>query len=149
MWKILTKLGCSPKFVNLVRHLHEGMNAEVISEGENERALLCNWSKAGLHTVTHSVCSENRGVVSIQYCMVGGLFNLCRLPVTTKLRDLLFADDCALVALSADDMQEIVNSCKCSYQFWITNRYHENGVQVSADSWYMYSKCWQGHFCEW
>ena len=36
MWKILTKLGCPPKFVNLVRHLHEGMNAEVISEGKTQ-----------------------------------------------------------------------------------------------------------------
>ena len=58
--------------------------------------------------------AENRGV-SIQYHTDGGLFNICRFmtkskTVTTKLKDLLFADDCALVAHSADDMQEIVNS---------------------------------------
>ena len=35
MWKIFTRLGCPPNFVNLVRHVHEGMNAEVISEGKN------------------------------------------------------------------------------------------------------------------
>ena len=40
MWKILTKLGCPPKFVNLVRHLHEGMNAEVISEGKKSESFV-------------------------------------------------------------------------------------------------------------
>ena len=53
--------------------------------------------------------------VSIQYRMDGGLFNLHRFmtkskTLTTKSRDLLFAHDCALVAHSADGMQEIVNS---------------------------------------
>ena len=39
--KILTKLGCPSKFVNVVRHLHVEINADVISEGKNQKALLC------------------------------------------------------------------------------------------------------------
>ena len=92
--------------------------------------------------------------VSIQYRMDGGLFNLHRFmtkskTLTTKSRDLLFAHDCALVAHSADGMQEIVNSfAKAAISFGlIANKYQENGVHVSANSWY--SKCWQRHFGEW
>ena len=40
MWTILTKLGCPPKFVNLVRHLHEGMNADVISDNEKSESFV-------------------------------------------------------------------------------------------------------------
>ena len=108
----LDKLGCPPKFVNLVRHLHEGMNAKVISEGEKSESfavgvkqccmlaptLLALLLAAMLNEVN---CGADSRGVSIQYRMDGGLFNLHRFltkykTVTTKLTDQIFADDCAL-----------------------------------------------------
>ena len=58
--------------------------------------------------------------------MEGGLFYHCIFLTKSKtVRELLFADNCALVADSANDTQEIINSCKSSYQFWITNKYQK------------------------
>jgi hypothetical protein len=34
LWKILLKLGCPTKFVNVLRQLQEGMQARVCSEGQ-------------------------------------------------------------------------------------------------------------------
>ena len=106
MWKVLTKLGCPPKFVNLVRQLHEGMNAEVISEGEKldsfvvqtgvkqgcvlALSLFALFVTAMLNEMNGR--AENRGV-SLQFRMDGGLFNLFRFlmkckTVTTKLREI-------------------------------------------------------------
>ena len=34
LWSILSKLGCSPKFISMVRSLHDGMMARVIENGD-------------------------------------------------------------------------------------------------------------------
>jgi hypothetical protein len=34
LWKILLKLGCPTKFVNVLKQLHEGMQAGVCSDGQ-------------------------------------------------------------------------------------------------------------------
>ena len=128
LWKILAKLGCPPKFVNLVKQLHEGMTAETIFEGEKSDkipvrtgvkqgcalapTLFALFLAAMLTEMSNEVVNQG---VSIQYRMDGRLFNLRRFMAkyktsTTKFRDLLFADDCALVAHTTDDMQEMVNS---------------------------------------
>ena len=58
MYKILIKLDCPPKFVNLVRHVHEGINAEVISKGKNSESFVVQTEvKQGCVFSTHSVCS--------------------------------------------------------------------------------------------
>ena len=34
LWSILSKLGCPPKFISMVRSLHDGMMARVIENGD-------------------------------------------------------------------------------------------------------------------
>ena len=34
LWSILSKLGCPPKFISMVRSLHDGMIARVIENGD-------------------------------------------------------------------------------------------------------------------
>ena len=55
----------------------------------------------------------NSGVM-IRFRSDGGIFNLQRLKAQTKvslllLRELLFADDCALIAYTEDELQSILN----------------------------------------
>ena len=33
-WKIMTKFGCPPKFIAMVRQLHDGMQARVQNDGD-------------------------------------------------------------------------------------------------------------------
>ena len=40
LWQILERLGCSSKFVNLIKQLHEGMSARVMV-GKNQRDFIC------------------------------------------------------------------------------------------------------------
>ena len=34
LWKIMTKFGCPPKIIAMVRQLHDGMQARVQNDGE-------------------------------------------------------------------------------------------------------------------
>ena len=34
LWSILSKLGCPPKFISMVRSLHDGMMARVVENGD-------------------------------------------------------------------------------------------------------------------
>ena len=142
------------------------MNAQVVSKGKNSESfvvqtgvkqgcvlaptLFALFLAAMLNEINGQ--AENRGF-SIQYRMYSRLFKLCRFmtkckTVTTKLRDLPFADDCALVAHSADDMQKIVNSfAKATISYGLQKDVKKTGMRVSAYPWY--SKFWQGHLCEW
>ena len=35
LWGVLSKVGCPPKFVNLVRQFHDGMEASVLIDGQH------------------------------------------------------------------------------------------------------------------
>ena len=126
LWKIMGKFGCPPKFTNIVRQLHDGMMAKVMANGEESRSFpVTNGVKQGcvlaptLFSMVFSAmltdafkdCNEG---IHIRYRTDKGLFNQKRMLAVTKVketvvRDLLFADDCALCAETESKMQNLMD----------------------------------------
>ena len=126
LWAILSKLGCPPKFVQITRSLHEGMMARVIETGDiSEPFQVTNGVKQGcvlaptlfsllFAEMLSTALSKTDAGVTIRYRTDGRFFDLRRLKARTKVRqalvrDLLFADDCALAAHSEADLQELAD----------------------------------------
>lgn len=138
LWVVLGKLGVPEKMLNVIISLHQGMMASVRSGGETSDTFrVSNGTKQGcvlaplLFALYFSVMIETafKGVeegVQLVYRTSGGLFNQQRFKAKTKtlvqtVRDLLFADDCALVAHSLEDMQRILNKfSRASKAFGLT-----------------------------
>ena len=126
LWTILSKLGCPPKFVQMTRSLHEGMMARVIETGDvSEPFRVTNGVKQGcvlaptlfsllFAEMLSAALSQTDAGITIRYRTDGRFFDLRRLKAHTKVRhalvrDLLYADDCALVAHSEQDLQELAD----------------------------------------
>ena len=125
LWKIMAKFGCPPKFIAIVRQFHEGMMARVLDNGDisNDFAVT-NGVKQGcvlaptlfsmmFSAMLTNALADDPGIPAI-YRTDGKLFNPSRLRAATKvkktgIRDFLFADDCALSALTEHDMQHIMD----------------------------------------
>ena len=126
LWRIMYKFGCPEKFVNIVRLFHDGMQARVKDNGEFSKPFpVTNGVKQGCvlaptlfsmlfsAMLTDAFRNENVGF-EIRSRTDGGFFKPQRLKSLSKvmtdfLRDLLFADDCALCAPSQKDMQHMVD----------------------------------------
>lgn len=134
LWTIMSRFGIPKKFVAVCKSLHENNMARVSYNGETTETfathtgvrqgcvlapLLFNIFLAALSIlVDRSI--EARGV-GVRYRYDGGLFNLTRLRAATKSRvkfitELMYADDCALVSHSADQLQQILNGYSWAYQ---------------------------------
>ena len=126
LWKIMSKFGCPGKFIQVVRQFHDGMKAQVLDDGESSTPFpVTNGVKQGcvlaptLFSMMFSAMltdafRDSSPGMDIRFRTDGKLFNLRRLQAKTKvhvdkLRDFLFADDCALNAGSAEDMQHSVD----------------------------------------
>ena len=133
LWIVLAKLGCPDKFVSLVKALHDGMKAWVNVDGELTEAisvengvkqgdilgpLLFSLYFAVVFSEAFSDC--DRGIY-IRYRTSGKLFRVTRMKAKTLtqlqlIRDLLYADDCDLVAHTVEDLQFFMDclsgSCK-------------------------------------
>ena len=121
LWKIMSKFGCPDNFIQVIRQLHDGMQAQVLDDRESSTLFpVTNGVKQGCVLAptlfsmifsamfTDAFREANPGM-NIRYRNDGKLLNLRRLQAKTKvhvdkLRDFLFADDCALNAGSAQDM---------------------------------------------
>jgi hypothetical protein len=127
LWCILRKLGCPEKFVNIIRSFHDGMSARVLDQGSfSEPFTVTNGVRQGcvlaptlfsllLAVMLQDAFRHSSSGVYMRFRTDGRLFNLRRLQARTKvldalIRDLLFADDCALVAHTLADVQ-LLSDC--------------------------------------
>ena len=127
LWQILRKIGCPDLFFDIIRSFHEGMVARVQDQGQtSEPFSVTNGTKQGcvmtplLFTLVFSAMlngafHDNDLGALIWFRTDGNVFNLRRLNSKTRtskvlIRDLLFADDCALLAHTLDDIQAITNA---------------------------------------
>ena len=129
LWCILERAGCPKLFVKLIRSFHEDMNATVREGNDRSPAFdVTSGTKQGcvlaptlfsiffslmLHVAFKDTTDGadiksrfDRGVCNTN----GSHFNAPTKVTLSTIRDLLFADDCALVACSLEALQRL---CDC------------------------------------
>ena len=124
LWIILEKSGCPKRFTDLIKQFHEGMTAQVnISGNTSESFPVNNGVKQGcvlapslfsifLSAVLDHAYDDNNKGIYIQTRPGADLFNISQFKAKRKtrqqlVRDLMFADDTALIAHSLEDIQEV------------------------------------------
>jgi exonuclease III len=139
LWQILGKLGCPAKFVNIVKSFHTGMEARVLDQGSFSNAFtVSNGVKQGcvlaptLFSIMFAMLIRDafkdvdKAGIFLQYRTDGGVFNLQRFRAKTKVmqavsRELLFADDCALMAHSLEHILQLTDCfAKAAKRFGLT-----------------------------
>lgn len=126
LYKILSKIGCPPNLLSLIRSLHDGMMARVSHEGDESKSFpVRNGVKQGCvlaptlfnivfsFLLSYANLDEDDGVF-LRCRTSGGLFNVRRFRALTMtvlwcVRELLFADDAAFVSHNAVSLQEMLN----------------------------------------
>ena len=126
LWAVLSKVGCPDKFLKIVQSFHDGMLASVLDGGSASSmfSVTCG-TKQGcvLAPLLFSIFFAMLLYVAFHDCTVGipltfrtdrNLFNLRKLQSQTKttfaiIRELLFADDCALAAHTLDEAQTLLD----------------------------------------
>ena len=127
LWKVLKIYGCPDDLIKLVREFHDGMNGRVsvggdisdlfeIKHGVKQGCVLAPTLFALYLAAVLDTMSINldAGVYIKTRMDGGGLFNLSRLKSEKHsrkvcIRELLYADDSALVSNSLEEVQEITN----------------------------------------
>ena len=125
LWQLLGKYGCPDNFTTMIEALHTGVMANVSVGGEvSESFSITNGVKQGcvlapmlfsifLSAMIDEAFRDIEDGVYIQSRQSADPFNVAYIRAKTKtirilMRELLFADDSALVAHSAEEMHQIV-----------------------------------------
>ena len=125
-WNILERLGCPPTFLTIIKKLHEGQVGQVklagtlsdtfpISNGVKQGCILAPTLFSIFFSMILREAKEDiKDGIFIRFRTAGSIFNLHRLLAQTKtleqmVLELLFADDCALIALTEKALQRTVN----------------------------------------
>ena len=141
LWQLLRKYGCPEKFTTMIEALHTGMKANVSVGGEvSESFNVTNGIKPGcvlaptlfsifLSAMLDEAFRDMWDAVYIQSRQSADLFNVAHFRAKTSttrilMRELLFADDSALVAHSAEEMQNIVDAS--------SNASKKSGLEVNV-----------------
>ena len=135
LWMILSRAGCPDKFVKMVKQFHEGMCARVqvgglesgefgVSRGVKQGCVLApvlfNIFIHYVTQLTHTSVREGCGA-HISYRIDRSLFNLRKLKARTMCQqssflEMQYADDCAVLGHSPDDLQEAIAVVSEIYQ---------------------------------
>ena len=120
IWKIMTKFGCPPRFITMVRHFHDGMQARMqnefsgpfeVTNGVKQGCVLAPTLFSMMFSAMLMDAVQDSGTgFPIRYRFVGNIFNLSRLQAKTKVLDeLLYADDMEKNASSEAEMQRAMD----------------------------------------
>ena len=139
LWNILPRIGIPPKMVRMIRSFHDGMKARLVNGDESNEFPVTNGVKQGcvlaptlfsfiFSMMLLSAFKESDPGIEITYRTDGGIYKTQRLKSITKIskalvRALLYADDCAIVAHSEKDLQEMADALSAA-----TKRY---GLTIS------------------
>ena len=143
LWLVLRKCGCPEKYIDIIKQLHEGMQVKVrvatdlsesfeVSRGVKQGCVLAPvLFNIYVQCITYLLTSSlrERCSISINYRLDRNLFDLQKLKAKTKvctalLRELQYADDCAMVAHSSQDLQDSLNV--------MTSLYDKLGLKVNV-----------------
>ena len=125
LWRVLEKFGVPPKMLQMIKSLHEGMEAFLsmdgtlgtpfpVKSGVKQGCILAPILFGVFFAVVLFLAILNFDKpIFLRFRTSGSLFNLSRLKSKTKvslatLIELLYADDCDLVTHSEVAMQELV-----------------------------------------
>ena len=126
LWKVLSKFGCTPAFVDKFKDLHRNMKGRVNFNGQlTEELPIDNGVKQGdipaptlfslyLTAVLWYAFHDCDKAVYIRFRTSGKVFNLRRFQARTMvtdglIRELLYADDADLVTHSPEDLQDVMD----------------------------------------
>ena len=127
LWEIMRRAGCPDKFTNIVKAFHDQMHATVVIGGEETESfdvgvgvkqgcvmapVIFNIYLAAATRLFRESFPVEQGI-GITFRLDGSIFNLSRLKARTKVNrdfvtELQYADDCALVAHTPEDLQQSI-----------------------------------------
>ena len=159
-WQLLRKYGCHEKFTTMIESLHTGMIVMVRNRGEvSDTFAITNGVKQGcvlaptlfsifLPAMLEEALRDMGDGVYIQSRQNADIFTVAHFRAKTKItnihaRELLFADDSAPIAHSAEEIQRIVDAfVTASSKFSLKINIKKDKSDVSTE---LYNDHGRGH----